>query len=138
MKKWLQFIAVLLTLAVASQPVFADTSCDQSACGTHKAMDCCPSDSTSAMSSMPMGMTCDESHPPATAPMLCTGGACCIVSAANAPALTVPALVSPSITVTLFPALLRAPAVPSVIRRTSAPRLVLPTPRYILFRDFRI
>jgi hypothetical protein len=135
MKKLLQFVALLLAFCISSQPVLADTACAQRACGSHPSMDCCPPASTA----MSMGMSCGQSHPAATAPMHCIGDICCIVSAPIIPAIPSPRLLSPvAASVQILPATVWIPSNLSAIKPPPNPRPLLPTPRYILFRDFRI
>ncbi len=138
MKKRLQFVALLLTLTLAAQPVFADNACGQRACGNHPTMDCCPHPNSTAMP-MPMGMSCGQSRPVATAPMHCTGQACCMISPATVLAVTASNLSTPvAASITSLPATSWTPVALSATRRPPGPRPILPTARYILFRDFRI
>lgn len=135
MKTLLQFVALLLALSVSAQPVLADTACAQRACGSHPTMDCCPPASTA----MSMGMTCGQSHPAITAPMHCIGDICCIASAPILPGIPAPRLLAPvAPSVQILPAAVSIPSTLSAIKPPPGPRPQLPTPRYILFRDFRI
>jgi len=138
MKKRIQFVALLLALTLSAQPVFADNACGHRTCGNHPAMDCCPHPNSTAMT-MPMGMSCDQSRPVATAPMHCTGHACCMISPATVPAITASNLSTPiSASITILPATPWTPVALSATRPPPGPRPILPTARYILFRDFRI
>jgi hypothetical protein len=136
MKNLLQFVALLLTLTLAAQPVFADSGCSQRACAHHPNMDCCAHPGTGAM---PMNMSCGQSRRGATTPVLCFADACCMISAATIPAIAASNLPIPvAADLTVLPAALWTPLALNAIRRPPRPSLVLPTARYILFRDFRI
>jgi len=141
MKKLLQFVALFLTLTVSAQPVLADSPCTQRGCGTLPTMACCPPTSRAAQSmpAMPMDMTCGQSRPGASPPMHCGGDACCMVSAAIVPAIAAPTLtISTASCVSILPASLRMPPTVRETPPPPGPRPILPTARYILFRDFRI
>ena len=138
MKKLLQSVALLLTLSLTAQPAFAEYPCAHRACGTSGAMACCPP-TTSAMSAMPPNMHCDQPRPTASSPMQCSNGNCCTVSAAVVPTVPWPRLVTPSITpLAILPAAFPIPSASRPLHTPPSARSFLPTPRYILFRDFRI
>ena len=135
MKKLLQFVALLLSLTLSAQPVLADTACAERACGSLPTMDCCPP----AGSSLQMGMACGHSHPATTAPMHCIGDICCVSSAPTLPGIPAPRLLAPAaVTISSLPAAVWIPSTLSALKPPPTPRPLLPTPRYILFRDFRI
>ena len=139
MKKWLQVVALLLTLTLSAQPVLADTACGQRSCGSRPTMECCPPPTAVSMPAMPMGMTCGQPQPMANGPMHCAGSTCCMLSPATVPAITTSNLPTPiAARFTTLPTTWGTSATLSAIKRPPGPRQVLPTARYILFRDFRI
>lgn len=134
MNKRLQLVALLLSLALSVEPLLADSFCGQRACDNHPAMQCCR---PTGHSSMPMSMDCAQ--PYVSAPTRCAGDDCCMLSPAAAPSLVSPVLLGTnSGGVLVLAAIVHSLAATHTAKRPPGPHIFLPTPRYLLFRVFRI
>lgn len=139
MKKLMQFVALLLTLSVSTLPILAQLACAQRACGNRPSMACCPSSNSTSLPAVLMGMTCSQTNPTATAPILCTADHCCIISTAIAPAITSSTLTPPTANIAfILPGRMQLRSAFGVTKPPIIPNPALPTRRYILFRDIRI